>query len=326
MKIENTIDYKIYLRLIRVVFFGLSSIVLGQKPSDLKILESFNYQKNVVYKVVDGMHLEMDIYYPEPDKIKKKNPWMLHVHGGGWAGGDRYKVFRKSFLGTLKALLDKGVVCVTIEYRRASRTIGGPTAYDAVVDAKDAAKYLLKNANKYKLDKKQYGVWGGSAGGHLSLLTALGKNSMFKGDKQLVDFNPKFKCVVSYFPATSLLNPELVPGSLFEKQDSYNRILGDSLKNKVALAKLLSPTEHLKKNSLPILLIHGDKDTVLPIINSTYMVEVAKEKQANVQLLTIKNAGHSFSGENISPSFKELNQYATNFILSYLKDENINTN
>ena len=124
---------------------------------------------------------------------------------------------------------------------------------------------------------------------------------------------------MSYFPATSLVNSELVPGSLFEKQDSYYRVLGDSLKNKVELAKLLSPTEQLKKKSPPILLIHGDKDTVLPIINSTYMVEVAKEKNAEVELLTIKNAGHSFSGSNISPSFEELNEYATSFILSHLK-------
>lgn len=316
------IKSRIHMLLILGLFFAVQSFVYGQKPIDQEILETLNYKKDVVYKVVDGVSLKMDIYYPDSIKIQNKNPWMLHVHGGGWAGGDRYKIFRKWFLGTLKSLLDNGVVCVTIEYRRASRTPGGPTAFDAVVDAKDATKYLLRNAEKYKLDRKRYGVWGGSAGGHLSLLTALGKNSDFKGDPELSGIIPKFKCVASYFPATSLVNPELVPGSLFEKQDSYNRILGDSLSNKLELAKLLSPTELLKKKSPPILLIHGDNDNVLPIINSTYMVEVAKEKKADVELLTIKNAGHTFTGENISPSFEELNQYATDFILSHLKVEN----
>ncbi|XGA84680.1 alpha/beta hydrolase [Polaribacter sejongensis] len=139
-------------RLLIVVFFVVfHSFIYGQKTSDLKILETFNYKKNVVYKVVDGVRLEMDIYYPDSSKIKKNNPWMLHVHGGGWAGGDRYKIFRKSFITTLKSLLDNGVVCATIEYRK---TRGGSTAYEAVVDAKDAARYLLKNAKKYKLDKK----------------------------------------------------------------------------------------------------------------------------------------------------------------------------
>lgn len=315
MKKNNLIKNRIDTAIILVLFLTIQSFVFGQEQTYQEVLETFNYKKDVIYKVVDGVNLEMDIYYPVSDKVKNKNPWMLHVHGGGWAGGDRYKVFRKSFLGTLKSLLAEGVVCVTIEYRRAR---GGTTAYDAVVDAKDAARYLLKNAKLYKLDKKHYGVWGGSAGGHLSLLTALGKNSDFKGDTQLLGYNPKFKCVASYFPATSLVNPELVPGSLFEKQESYNRILGDSLSNKPELAKLLSPTEQLKKNSPPILLIHGENDTVLPIINSTFMMEVAKEKNADVELLIIKNAGHSFSGSNISPSFEALNQYATNFILSHL--------
>ena len=291
------------------------SFLYGQSLEVKELIETLNHKKDIVYKKVDGISLEMDIYYPDSAKLKKNNPWMLYVHGGGWRGGDRYKIFRKSFVGTLKSLLEKGVVCVTIEYRR---TRGNSTAYDAVVDSKDAARYLLKNAQKYKLDTNKYGVWGGSAGGHLSLVTALGKNSDYNGDRTVATFFPNFKCVVSYFPATSLINPALVPGSLFENEESYHRILGDSLKNKQALAKLLSPAELLEKNSPPILLIHGDKDTVLPIINSTYFLEVAKENDANVELLVIKNAGHSFSGSHISPSMDDLNQYATNFILSHL--------
>jgi acetyl esterase/lipase len=290
-------------------------MVFGQTPKDKAILDSFMNKEHVVYKTIDGVELDMIIFYPETAVIQNLNPWMLHVHGGGWAGGDKYKVLRKSFLGTLKSLVNKGIVCVTIEYRRAR---GASTAYECVVDAKDAARFLLKNAKKYKLNKEKYGVWGGSAGGHLSLLTALGKDSDFKGDPSFYGISPEFKCVASYFPATSLVNSDLVPGSLFEKQQSYNRILGDSLSNKPKLAKLLSPTEHLKADSPPILLLHGEKDKVLPVINSTYMLEVAKEKKADVELLIIKNAGHSFNGSNISPTIEELNQYATNFILSHL--------
>jgi acetyl esterase/lipase len=293
------------------------SNVFGQTPKDQAILNSFINKERVVYKTIDGIELDMIIFYPDASIIKSENPWMLHVHGGGWAGGDKYKVFKKSFLGTLKSLVNNGVVCATIEYRR---TRGGSTAYEAVIDAKDAARFLLKNAKKYKLDKEKYGVWGGSAGGHLSLLTALGKDSDFKGDKNLSNISPKFKCVASYFPATSLINPDLVPESLFEKQQSYKRILGDSLSNKPKLARLLSPTEHLEADSPPILLLHGENDKVLPIINSIYMMEIAKEKKADVELLIIKNAGHSFNGSNISPTIEELNKYATNFILSHLKE------
>ena len=316
MKIILSIS-DIKFKLIFFTFF-LSSFSFLYSQAEYGFIEGENFESSVVYKTIDGIELDMYIFYPDSAKIQKKNPWMLHVHGGGWAGGSKDKIFRKSFLGTLKSLVNNGVVCVSIEYRRA-RGDGGSTAYDAVVDAKDAARFLLKNAKKYKLDKEQYGIWGGSAGGHLSLVTALGKDSDFKGDPKLSGILPEFKCVASYFPATSLVNPDLVPGSLFEKQQSYNRILGDSLSNKPKLAKLLSPTELLQESSPPILLLHGENDTVLPIINSTYMMEVAKEVNADVELLIIKNAGHSFNGLNISPSIEELNQYSTNFILSHLK-------
>ena len=319
MKLNNYFNILLRIKrglLLLVLFFGYQSIVIGQTPEEQEILDTFTYKETVVYKTVDGTELDMIIFYPEPNKVKKENPWMLHVHGGGWAGGSKYKVLRKSFLGTLRKLLDNGVVCATIEYRKARGTI---TAYDAVVDSKEAARFLLKNADNYKLDKDKYGIWGGSAGGHLSLVTALSKESDFKGDPKLSKYTLDFKCVASYFPFTSCVNPDIRPNSIFEDKKLFVRLLGAPIEEKPELAKLLSPTELLEEDSPPILLLHGDKDTTLPIINSTYMIEVAKEKNADVELLTIKNAGHSFSGSNISPSMEQLNEYATKFILSHLK-------
>lgn len=299
-----------------LVLLCLPFMALSQNAKEQEILNTFPDKEVVVYKTIDGKELNMTIFYPNEDKLKSKNPWMLHVHGGGWAGGSKYNILKKAFLGTLKSLIDNGVVCATIEYRLAK---GSTNAYDAVVDAKDAARFLLKNAKQYKLDTKDYGVWGGSAGGHLSLLTALGKNKDYKGSEDLICEKPKFKCVVSYFPFTSCVAPELRPNSIFEDGKLFKRLLGAPLSEKPVLAKLLSPTEQLNRKSPPILLIHGDKDTVLPIINSTYMVDVAKEKKADVELLTIKNAAHSFHGDHLSPSIKELNNKATQFILSKLK-------
>jgi len=50
------------------------------------------------------------------------------------------------------------------------------------MDCKDAERFLIKNAEKYGLDTKRVGVWGGSAGGHLSLMTALGPAKNCPGD------------------------------------------------------------------------------------------------------------------------------------------------
>ncbi|WP_372772902.1 alpha/beta hydrolase fold domain-containing protein [Mangrovibacterium sp.] len=298
------------------VFF-LSSLTLlyGQTAAENGFVDGVNYKKNVVYKTIDGKRLVMDIFYPKPESRSGKAPWMVFVHGGGWAGGNKENIFKKAHLGTLQKLIDKGVVCVTIDYRLARSPV---TTYESVVDCKDAARFLLKNAEQFKLDENKYGIWGGSAGGHLSLVTALVPDSYFPGDEQLSDIHPEFKCIASFFPFTSCLNPELRPGSIFENGTLFTRLLGGTLEEKPELARLLSPTEFLEANSPSILLLHGDKDLTLPIINSHYMLKVAKEKNADVELLVVKNGGHSFSGGNISPSFEEIADSCSNFILSHL--------
>lgn len=297
------------------LLLGFGVAAHGQKPAEQEKLDAFKYQKGIVYKTVDGRKLDMVFFEPQNVKPGKKVPWMLHTHGGGWRGGNKYVVLKAPFLGTLRELTDSGVAVFSIEYRL---TKNGVTAYDSVVDCKDAARFLLKNAERYNLDPERYGVWGGSAGGHLSLMTALGKDADFAGDDALKDIPLEFKCVASYFPLTTLVNRDVLVGSRFEDPERLRHVLDGLFSEKPELARLLSPTEYLAKNSPPILLLHGDKDSTLNIRNSTYMVEVAKEKGADVELLTVKNAGHSFGGKDISPTMDEINAASAAFILAHL--------
>lgn len=301
-----------------VTFFceGISE-VLGQNDKEQSALEEFEYQKDIVYKKVGQKSLGLVYFKPKNFAARDKAPWMLFVHGGGWRGGNKYNVFKSPFLGTLKQLTESGVACFTIDYRL---TRNHTTAFDSVVDCKDAARFLLKNAMTYNLDPERYGVWGGSAGGHLSLMTALGKNEDFLGEPALAELEPRFKCVASYFPLTSLVNPEVLAGSKFEDPKALLHVLDGPFAEKPELARLLSPVEYLSETSPPILLLHGEKDPILSIRNSTHMMEVAKEKGADVELLTVKNAKHSFQGKNIAPTMDEINERSAEFIISRLSE------
>ena len=224
-------------------------------------------------------------------------------------------MLRSAFLGSLKQLTESGVACFTIRYRLTRNHV---TAFDSVVDCKDAARFLLKNAAAYNLDPERYGVWGGSAGGHLSLMTALGKDSDFLGEPTLADVALDFKCVASYYPLTSLVNPEVLKGSRFEDPEVLRHILDGLFSEKPEMARLLSPVEYLSKTSPAILLLHGEKDPVLSINNSLHMMDVAKEKGADVELLRVKDAGHSFHGKKISPPLEEINEASAQFMITRL--------
>lgn len=311
------------MRIKKIVLFGLVCIGLAaitgaQSPSakDLALLEEFRTERNLVYKTVDGESLDMILFLPKGE-TSGEMPVMLYTHGGGWGGGDKFKVFRGAFLGTLRLLLDNGIACASIEYRLTR--IGKSTAVDCVTDCKDAARFLVKNADRYGLDPNRMGVWGGSAGGHLSLMTGLANNALFPGDEKLSDADPQFRCIASYYPAVSFLKLELSKGTNFEKPQRLVPMIGGLLEEKRDVAALISPSEHIEKDSPPVLLLHGDNDTTLPIAHSRYFMKIAKEKGADAQLLTVKGGGHSFTGKNISPSMPEIHRIAAEFMISKLR-------
>jgi acetyl esterase/lipase len=290
----------------------------GPTARDRKRLEEFRTERDIVYKTVNGQALDMILFLPK-NETPGGYPVMLYTHGGGWGGGDKFKLFRAPFLDALRHLLNHGIACATIEYRLTQA--GSSTAVDCVTDCKDAARFLVKHAGRYGLDTARMGVWGGSAGGHLSLMTGLADNALFPGDPTLAGADPQFLCIVAYYPAVSFLKPELSKGSNFERPRRYIPMLGGPLEENRDVAALISPVEHLRKESPHILLLHGDQDSVLPIAHSRYFMEVARERGAETTLLTVRGGGHSFQGEHISPSMPEINRRVAEFILSELKDE-----
>ncbi|MGB0373101.1 MAG: alpha/beta hydrolase fold domain-containing protein [Opitutales bacterium] len=295
-----------------------AAIVNGQNPKDEVFVSLLRIEKNIIYKTVEGEKLDLWLFLPQ-EAQPKPMPVMLYTHGGGWGGGDKFKVLQPAFRQTLKRLLNAGVACAAIEYRLTRK--GVSTAIDSVGDCKDAARFLMANAATYNLDPERMGVWGGSAGGHLALMTGLADNAAFEGDASLAKYSPEFRCIASYYPATTFLNPELLKGSNFERPQRMIPMIGGLAADYPERAVLLSPSEHLRADSPPILLLHGDQDSILPITLSDYFAEHAKNLGANLEYIVVKGGEHSFRG-NISPSMSEINEHAANFILSHLRADN----
>lgn len=200
---------------------------------------------------------------------------------GDGVGGTPLNILKRAFQGTLSELLDAGVVCATIEYRLSR---GENTAAQSVEDCRDAARFLIKNTAKWNLNSERLGVWGGSAGGHLSLMTALADDKAFIGEHSLREIVTRFRCVISYYPLISFERMDLLKGTNFESPEKFIPVLGGLAKEKPEVAGMLSPVNYIKSSMPPILLIHGKKDTVLPLSQSELFLDLSNKAKARTQL------------------------------------------
>ncbi|MBL9094895.1 MAG: alpha/beta hydrolase [Planctomycetaceae bacterium] len=271
----------------------------------------FDYTPNVVYKQVDDRRLELDILTPK-SLAAERAPALVYIHGGGWAGGDRYRMRRPDIAGVFHRCGSAGIICVSIEYRLNDERV---TAFDCAVDCKDALRFLAKNADKYRIDPARIATIGGSAGGHLSLVAALGEAEDFPGDPQLAGHDPALRCEVAYYPATDFTDIELVGRFMGPRA---KLMFGGPPEEKADLIRILSPVHLIRKDSTPVLCFHGDRDGVLPVEHSRRLFAKGKAVGADIRYTEVKNAPHGF-GRDGTPSIEEICDQASEYVIGRLK-------
>lgn len=136
----------------------------------------------------DGQQVYARLYQPAPEK--KNNAAVFFVHGAGYLQNVHYwwsSYFREYMFNNL--LTDLGYTVMDIDYRASSgygrdwrtgvyRFMGGKDLTDHV----DAAKLLT---DKYGIDPKRIGLYGGSYGGFITLMAMFTTPDVFKAGAAL---------------------------------------------------------------------------------------------------------------------------------------------
>jgi dipeptidyl aminopeptidase/acylaminoacyl peptidase len=69
----------------------------------------------------------------------------------------------------------------------------------------------------------------------------------------------------------------------------------------------------------PFLLIHGDRDEVVPVDQSQLMYDRLMQENVPAQLVIVQNASHSFTAPGgTTPTVGEINQIILQFLTRYL--------
>ena len=247
--------------------------------------------RNVEYARVGKTPLLLDVYHhrDRPEGC----PVLLQIHGGAWVVGSKDEQGQP----LMQHLASRGWVCVSINYRLSPRA----TFPDPIIDVKRAIAWIREHGARYGADPSFLVVTGGSAGGHLCALAALTGNDP--------DYQPGFEHVdtavdgcVSFYGVYDFT----------DRHGQYrNRGLARLLERRVMKVPMAtardayekaSPMSRVSEQAPPFLVVHGDRDTLVPVDEARHFVATLRGRtKAPVAYAEIPGAQHAFE---IFPSLR----------------------
>lgn len=257
-----------------------------------------------------------DLYLP--DEGDGPFPLLIHIHGGAFAFGDKRDDHMDAYLVGVK----RGYAVASIEYRVSSEA----TFPAAVLDCREAVRYIKSHAEEYKVDVNKIIVIGGSAGGNLAAMLGMNvANGQFPGEEGRTEYScqPTVKIAIDQFgpvrfetmTAQAIANgvSEVHPNPAMMPESAY---LGHPINNAPAdLLKAAYPGTYASDAMAPMLVQHGTADHLVPWAQSEEFVADLKARGYGdrVEYIPLEGADHEdkrfFREENMNLVFKFIEKH-----------------
>lgn len=243
--------------------------------------------RDVEYVANGHARQKLDIYVPASGT---NFPLIVWVHGGAWREGSKDNT-RATWL------LDEGYAVASINYRLSQHAVF-PAQLE---DCKAAIRWLRANASRYGYDPNRIGVWGASAGGHLvSLLGTTGDTKGIDvGDN--LGVSSRVQAVCDFFGPSDLTKMDEQAGAAgrfrHDAPDSpESKLIGVPVQENREKTARANPINYVSSADPPFLILHGDRDDIVPFGQSDLLYEALKKAKVDVTYLIIKGAGHGGAG------------------------------
>jgi acetyl esterase/lipase len=265
------------------------------------VFVGFERKRDVIYGRKSGMCLTMDIFTPQANA---KGVGVIVVVSGGW-------VSNHDAIGGLtqvtRVLLQRGYTLFAVVHGSQPKF----TVPECVEDMHRAVRFIRSHAGQFGIDAERIGVTGASAGCHLSLMLAVGSRDGDPKAKDPVDrVSSRVQAAAGFFPPTDFLNYGeagkdgfdflLSRGFAapfdFRELDPRKGWIPVSADKRRELMRQVSPTQLVTEKTAPVLLIHGDKDELVPIQQSELFIAKAQEKKIPCELVVRKGVAHGWPG------------------------------
>ncbi|HNK27479.1 MAG TPA: prolyl oligopeptidase family serine peptidase [Ferruginibacter sp.] len=272
--------------------------------------DSLPYTKNeTIYGRKDGMALTMTVLTP---KKKVNGKAIIYVLSGNWISSERM----------LDAFSERTGLYIDAGYTLFGVMVGCQPRYaipDEIEDLKRAVRFVRYHAADYKIDPDRIGITGSSSGGHLSLMIATSDNVINPKSKDPVDkVSSRVQAAAVFYPPTDFLN--------YGKANTFSqvsqaglafmglagafdfKVFSDSTRTYVSItdmekkreiAKEISPITHVSSDDPPVLIIHGNKDFVVPMQQSESIIAKFKEMKVPCHFIMREGGAHGWPNRDV---------------------------
>lgn len=219
--------------------------------------------RDVEFARVDGRPLLADFYLPTAPASGPR-PAVIQVHGGAWVVGSR----REQGIPLLTHLAANGFVGMNIDYRLS------PWAQwpDHVVDVKRAIAWLREHAAEYDVDPSFIALTGGSAGGHLTALAALTADdrSLQPGFE---DADTSVAAAVPFYGVYDLVDEAGIHVPAMHDVVLAPLVFRARRRHAPERYRAASPRFRVHAGAPPFLVLHGSRDSLVPVADAHVFVE-----------------------------------------------------
>ncbi len=242
----------------------------------------YTQTKDIIFGETDGVGLLMDVFAP---KGMSNGLAIVDVASGAFYS-DRGKINDHKKAQVYDIMCGKGYTVFAVR----PGSITKFSLADMAANVKTGVAYVKEHAAEYKIDPNRIGLTGGSAGGHLASLVAL-----------TADDKSSVKAAGVFFPPTDFLNYRGIkidenssPGQLqFVTRFVFpNGVKTSSTSELIEKLKKISPAHNVHDKAPPFLIIHGDKDPLVPLSQSELLLANLKSAGVPAELIVKKGGGH----------------------------------
>lgn len=291
------------MKSILITFFIFSSVcVIASDSTQFTKTE-------IIYGRKDGMALTMMMLKP---KAKANGKAIISVLNGNWISSPR---MMDMFLTKSDIYLDAGYTLFGVMVSSQPQY----TIPDEIKDLKRAVRFVRYNAKEYGIDADHIGITGSSAGGHLSLMIATSDDDKnIKSNDPVDKVSARVQAVAVFYPPTDFINyggPNTSgkinqAGLVFARVAAafdfkeWNDTTGTFVsiadtKKRLEIAKEISPITWVTSDDPPVIIIHGDKDFLVPKQQSESIIEKFKEAHIPEKLIIKEGGSHGWPDREV---------------------------